>query len=120
MTLVMLCTSLAAGCSSGAGGSAGDRTSASCASIIEVDGVRYIAGRGAAPISETAAVLTGRTTPCNDGSGLETGAPTTARSIPGVKTRDALASSSQLMLSERLWNVPRAKLPPELQPYVRP
>jgi len=107
---------MTSGCSSNP---VGTKTSASCAFVIEVNGVRYIAGRGAAPISKTAALLTGRTTPCNDGSGLETGAPTTARSIPGVKTTDAVASSAQLMISERLWTVPRAKLPPELQAYVR-
>ena len=116
MTLALFSLSLTAGCSSAHGGGG---TSASCAFVIEVNGVRYAAGRGAASISKTDAVLTGRTPPCNDGSGLETGAPITARSIPGVKTADALASESQLMLSDRLWTVPRAKLPPELQPYVR-
>jgi hypothetical protein len=103
MTLVMLSLSLAAGCSSGRGGG----TSASCAYVIEVSGVRYVAGRGDSPIAQTGAVLHGSTTPCDDGAGLASGGPTTARAIPGINTTDAVAAGNVLMLAARLWTVPR-------------
>jgi hypothetical protein len=118
MTLVLLGLSVA-GCSSSRSDGG---TSASCALVIEVNGITYIAGRGGTLITntDTDAVLPGKTLPCDDGGSPVASEPVTARSIRGVRTADALASSSQLMLAGRLWKVPRAQLPLEVQPYVRP
>lgn len=122
MTLLLVSLSLTAACSSGdSGGTSLGRsgTTASCAVVIEVDGVTYIAGRGASPVAETGAVLRGKALPCDDGGGRVAGHPLTAHSVPGVKTTDAVAADGyQVMLAERLWKVPRAQLPRLLQPYI--
>lgn len=116
VTLVLISVSLTAGCSSGGGGG----TAASCASTIEVNGVTYVAGRGVLPFPTTGAELHGRTVTCDDGGSPVTSEPASAHAIPGVKTADAVATAYAVLLAERLWQVPRAELPPELQPYVRP
>lgn len=113
----------AGACSAADGGGA-----ASCASEIRIAGVTYIAGRGgegATPVPHSGAVLHGTTLRCAEppGSGSTVPArPAIAYAIPGVRVADAVAGpgSDVVMLAERLWQRPRAALPPELQRYVRP
>jgi hypothetical protein len=120
--LLLVSLSLTAACVPGTGGRSSLGQSggtASCAVVIEVAGVTYIAGRGASSVPETGAALSGKTMPCDDGGRPVAGHPLTAHPVPRVRTTDAVAADGyQLLLAERLWKVRRAQLPSELQPYI--
>lgn len=106
-------------CSDGSGSGNGD--GASCASEIAVAGTTYVAGRGAGATSVPGigAALHGVIPPCGDGN--EPSRPETAHTIPGVSQADAVVGpGGDVMVAERLWELPRSGLPAELQPYVRP
>lgn len=123
VALLLVAVSLTAACSPGdAGGRARSQTvtTASCAGVIEVDGITYVpAGRPGAPVPETGAVLHGRTLPCDDGGGRVAGHPVTAHAVPGVPTTDAVAADGhQLMVAERLRNRPGTYVPRALRLYL--
>jgi hypothetical protein len=108
------------GASQGPPAATSSGSSSSCAGVIEVGGITYIpAGRGGSPVPETGSVLRGRALPCDDGGSPVAEYPVTAHTVPGVETADAVAADGyQLMLAERLWEVPRAQLTQALQSYL--
>lgn len=110
-----------AGCGRAECDTANPASPGSCAGVIAIHGVQYVSGRGEGAAVPPSGGRELRATQLSCGA-CAPAVEVVAHSIPGVRVTDAVIGpgADELMLAERLWQVPRTRLPAALRPYVRP
>jgi hypothetical protein len=109
-----------AGCAPSSAAPVVSSNGGSCAVVIELGRISYLAGRQSSiPLPLTTERFYARRAKCVDAGDGPRGT-LIASKIRGIAVGDAVAADGyQLMLAERLWRVAWGDLPEPLRPYVR-